>query len=38
MQKLLDGIVKFRSEDFEAHRELFSTLKAEQNPHTLFIA
>ena len=38
MQKLLDGIVKFRSEDFESHRELFSTLKAEQNPHTLFIA
>ena len=38
MQNLLDGIVKFRSEDFEAHRELFSNLKAQQNPHTLFIA
>ncbi len=38
MQKLLDGIVKFRSEDFEAHRELFSNLKTQQSPHTLFIA
>lgn len=38
MKNLLDGIVKFRSEDFEAHRELFSNLKAQQNPHTLFIA
>lgn len=37
MQNLLDGIVKFRSEDFEAHRELFSNLKARQSPHTLFI-
>ena len=38
MEKLLDGIVKFRSKDFEAHRDLFKTLKAEQKPHTLFIA
>lgn len=37
MQNLLDGIVKFRRDDFEAHRELFSNLKAQQNPHTLFI-
>ena len=38
MQNLLDGIVKFRSEDFEAHRELFNNLKKQQSPHTLFIA
>ncbi len=38
MQKLLDGIVKFRRGDFEAHRELFDHLKKEQKPHTLFIA
>lgn len=38
MQKLLDGIVKFRQGDFEAHRSLFVDLKAEQKPHTLFIA
>ncbi len=38
MQKLLDGIVKFREEDFEAHKELFKELKKSQNPHTLFIS
>lgn len=38
MQNLLDGIVKFKRKDFEAHRELFTNLKAQQNPHTLFIA
>lgn len=38
MQKLLEGIVKFRRGDFEAHRELFNDLKKEQKPHTLFIA
>lgn len=38
MQKLIDGIVKFRNEDFEEHKELFKGLKEEQNPHTLFIA
>lgn len=38
MQKLLDGLVQFRRGDFEAHRELFKELKAEQNPHTLFIS
>lgn len=38
MQKLLDGIVKFRQGDFESHRGLFAHLKAEQKPHTLFIA
>ena len=38
MQKLIDGIVKFRNEDFEEHKELFKGLKEQQNPHTLFIA
>ncbi len=38
MQKLLDGIVHFRRNDFEAHRELFRGLKSGQRPHTLFIA
>ncbi|HEY3423169.1 MAG TPA: carbonic anhydrase [Negativicutes bacterium] len=37
MQKLLEGIVQFRRGDFEAHRDLFKGLKAEQKPHTLFI-
>jgi len=38
MKKLLDGIVRFRQEDFEKHRELFSGLKEKQKPHTLFIS
>lgn len=38
MQKLLDGIVRFRREDFESHKKLFNELKQQQNPHTLFIA
>ncbi|SCZ82021.1 carbonic anhydrase [Acidaminobacter hydrogenoformans] len=38
MQKLLDGIVKFRKDDFDTHKELFSSLKRQQKPHTLFIS
>lgn len=38
MQKLLEGIVKFRNEDFEEHKKLFKELKEKQDPHTLFIA
>ncbi len=38
MQKLIEGTVKFRRGDFEAHQELFQELKEGQNPHTLFIA
>ena len=38
MKKLLEGLVKFRKEDFEDHRNLFKELKSEQKPHTLFIA
>ncbi|WP_110953916.1 carbonic anhydrase [Anaerosinus massiliensis] len=37
MQKLLEGIVKFKRGDFEAHRDLFKNLKTQQKPHTLFI-
>ncbi|HHX95289.1 MAG TPA: carbonic anhydrase [Clostridia bacterium] len=38
MQKLLEGIEKFRKEDFKAYRELFKDLKKGQAPHTLFIS
>lgn len=38
MEKLLEGIVQFRNEDFESHKELFSNLKTGQSPHTLFIS
>lgn len=38
MQRLLDGLIKFRQKDFEEHKNLFSKLKRRQEPHTLFIA
>lgn len=38
MQRLLDGMIKFRQKDFEEHKALFSKLKRRQEPHTLFIA
>lgn len=34
---MIDGVIKFRRKDFKEHKELFSELKSEQNPHTLFI-
>lgn len=37
MQKLLNGVVHFKKNDFESHRELFSGLEDRQLPHTLFI-
>ena len=37
MEKLLDGLIKFRKKDFEDHKELFGNLKKKQVPHTLFI-
>lgn len=37
MDILLEGIIKFRRGDFEAHKELFKDLKDRQKPHTLFI-
>lgn len=35
--KLFKGYMKFRAEDFEAHRVLFQELGRQQKPHTLFI-
>ncbi|RNC29888.1 MAG: Carbonic anhydrase 1 [Candidatus Dichloromethanomonas elyunquensis] len=37
MEKLLEGIIKFKQNDFEKHKSLFKELKYSQNPHTLFI-
>ncbi len=38
MQKLIDGVHKFRSAEFGSYRKLFRKLSQEgQNPHTLFI-
>lgn len=37
MEKLLQGIVAFRDNDFEEHKQLFKDLGKEQKPHTLFI-
>jgi carbonic anhydrase len=36
MEKLLKGLIKFRENDFEEHKELFGKLSKAQNPHTLF--
>jgi carbonic anhydrase len=37
MDKLFRGIMEFRREEFERHKELFRKLGREQKPHTLFI-
>ena len=37
MQKLVDGIHKFRSESFSKDQKLFETLAEGQNPLALFI-
>jgi len=37
MKKLLEGVVRFRTGDFEEHRDLFHDLSGGQTPHTLFI-
>ena len=37
MQKLLEGLVKFRRKDFAKYECLFGNLKRSQKPHTLFI-
>jgi hypothetical protein len=37
MKSLNDGVVTFREQDYEIHRELFQELGRKQNPHTLFI-
>jgi len=35
--RLLEGILRFRQEDFEGHKQLFHELGRTQKPHTLFI-
>ncbi|WP_022851855.1 carbonic anhydrase [Limisalsivibrio acetivorans] len=37
MKRLFDGVIKFRSEDYEERKELFEELGTGQKPHTLFI-
>jgi carbonic anhydrase len=37
MEKLFKGILQFRQEDFESHKELFQELGRQQKPHTLFV-
>ncbi len=37
MQSLVDGLIRFRLNNFEEHKDLFSQLKQFQEPHTLFI-
>jgi carbonic anhydrase len=34
---LFEGVVRFRNEDFDEHRELFEQLGDGQSPHTLFV-
>lgn len=38
MESLVAGLIKFRTQDFEEHKNLFCKLKRRQEPHTLFIA
>lgn len=38
MQSLVAGLIKFRNQDYEEHKNLFCKLKRRQEPHTLFIA
>lgn len=35
--KLIEGVVKFRNKDFYEYQKLFSELRDNQDPHTLFI-
>lgn len=35
--KLLDGVTKFKNEEYLEHQKLFSELGGSQDPHTLFI-
>ncbi|MCE3047542.1 carbonic anhydrase [Helicobacter kayseriensis] len=37
MNKLLQGAIKFKEEDYNEHKELYESLKRAQNPDTLFI-
>jgi carbonic anhydrase len=37
MKKLLDGVVKFKDEFLEEHKEIFDEIAEHQEPHTLYI-
>ncbi|MDA3898968.1 MAG: carbonic anhydrase [Spirochaetes bacterium] len=37
MEKILNGVVQFRQNDYETHKKLFSDICSCQKPHTLFI-
>ncbi|MDQ7096920.1 carbonic anhydrase [Desulfosporosinus sp. PR] len=37
MDNLIAGLIKFRTQDYEEHKNLFCRLKRGQEPHTLFI-
>jgi len=36
-KKLLDGVINFKNDFFEEHKEIFQNLSSSQNPHTLYI-
>lgn len=36
-EKLFSGVLNFKKEDFEAHKDLFEELKEGQKPHTFYI-
>jgi carbonic anhydrase len=36
-KRLLDGVIKFKDDFFNEHKEIFSDLTHAQNPHTLYI-
>lgn len=37
MEYLFDGVKEFNSKDYQEHKDLFSKIGKNQNPHTLFI-
>ncbi|ACM92109.1 carbonic anhydrase [Nautilia profundicola AmH] len=36
-EKLFKGVLNFKKEDFEAHKDLFQELKEGQQPHTFYV-
>jgi len=36
-KRLLDGVIKFKNDFFEEHKDIFEDLSNSQNPHTLYI-
>jgi carbonic anhydrase len=37
MKKLLNGVIKFKNDFFEEHKEIFQEISNAQHPHTLYI-